>query len=107
MEYYEKGETSQTSEKNTKYTEILEPYSTRVIQGEAQDRELVKSILPNVTTKYKDRPDTTGGIDLLAQNDKIKISNTLEARLELIAQQLVPQIRTALFGRNVNRRFTD
>lgn len=36
-----------------------------------------------------------------------QIPNTLEARLELISQQLVPEIRTALFGRNVNRRFTD
>lgn len=38
---------------------------------------------------------------------RIKISNTLESRLELIAQQLVPEIRTALFGRNPNRKFTD
>lgn len=44
---------------------------------------------------------------MLAQKGKIKISNTLEARLELIAQQLVPQIRTALFGRNINRKFLD
>lgn len=36
-----------------------------------------------------------------------QISNTLESRLELIAQQLLPEIRTALFGRNPNRKFTD
>lgn len=88
-----------------------------------QDRELVKSILNNVQTKYKDitgkdivlkiddqshlSQETTGGIELLALRNKIKINNTLEARLELISQQLVPQIRNALFGRNVNRKFTD
>lgn len=84
---------------------------------------MVKNIIPNVATKYKDvtgkevnlkvddethlSQDTTGGIELLAQKNKIKISNTLEARLDLISQQLVPQIRTALFGRNVNRKFMD
>ncbi|KAJ8957529.1 hypothetical protein NQ318_020568 [Aromia moschata] len=117
----------------TKYTTVLE---NLILQGlyqlferevhirvRPQDRELVKSIIPTIVTKYKDSTgkdislkiddeiqlsqDITGGIDLLAHKNKIKISNTLEARLELIAQQLVPQIRMALFGRNVNRKFTD
>lgn len=48
-----------------------------------------------------------GGVELLAQRGRIKIANTIEARLDLIAQQLVPEIRNALFGRNVNRKFTD
>lgn len=51
--------------------------------------------------------DTTGGIELYARHNKIKVANTLEARLELISQQLIPQIRNALFGRNTNRKFTD
>lgn len=36
-----------------------------------------------------------------------QVVNTLESRLELIAQQLVPEIRTALFGVNASRRFRD
>lgn len=83
----------------------------------------MESILPNVQKKYKDAVgtgvsltveqdsylprDTTGGVELWAKGGRIKINNTLEARLELIAEQLVPEIRTALFGRNPNRRFTD
>lgn len=51
--------------------------------------------------------ESCGGVDLFAARGRIKISNTLEARLELIAQQLVPEIRCALFGRNPNRKFTD
>jgi V-type H+-transporting ATPase subunit E len=43
----------------------------------------------------------------VAQKGRIKIANTLEARLDMIAQQMIPEIRTALFGKNVNRRFTD
>lgn len=83
----------------------------------------MESVLPIVEKKYKDGTgaevslkieddsylprDTTGGVELWAKGGRIKINNTLEARLELIAEQLVPEIRTALFGRNVNRKFTD
>lgn len=51
--------------------------------------------------------ETCGGIEIIALNGRIKVPNTLESRLELISQQLVPEIRNALFGRNVNRKFTD
>lgn len=97
--------------------------SNVTVRVRPQDRELVQSIFSEIASNYKQSSgkevilkiddeshlsqDTSGGIELLAQKGKIKINNTLEARLELIAQQLVPQIRTALFGRNVNRRFTD
>ncbi|TRY54518.1 hypothetical protein DNTS_033388 [Danionella cerebrum] len=39
--------------------------------------------------------------------DIIKVSNTLESRLELLAQQMMPEIRVSLFGSNPNRKFTD
>jgi len=87
------------------------------------DVDLVREILPQVINQYKQQmerecqiqidqenflpPDTCGGVELIACNGRIKVPNTLESRLELIAQQLVPEIRNALFGRNVNRKFTD
>lgn len=106
------------------YFFILQLFESNVvIRVRPQDRDLVRSITSNVEEKYKDgcgkevnlkiddeshlNQDSTGGVELLAQRGRIKINNTLEARLELIAQQLVPEIRTALFGRNVNRKFTD
>jgi len=49
----------------------------------------------------------TGGVELSAQKGRIKIINTLEARLEMLARQMVPEVRTALFGQNMNRKFTD
>jgi len=51
--------------------------------------------------------DSCGGVELLAAKGRIKISNTLEKRLEMVAEQLVPEVRSALFGRNPNRKFTD
>lgn len=88
-----------------------------------KDEELIKSILPQCEAAYKAKickdvtlkidsegylsAETCGGIELVAQRGRIKISNTLESRLDLIAQQLLPQIRNALFGRNPNRKFAD
>ncbi|KAJ8709204.1 hypothetical protein PYW07_009030 [Mythimna separata] len=87
------------------------------------DKQLVESVLGKAQNDYKAKikkdtvlkidpdnwlsPDTCGGIELVALKGRIKICNTLESRLELIAQQLLPEIRTALFGRNPNRKFTD
>lgn len=118
---------------STRYTEVLttlilqglyQLYETNVtIRVRSQDLVIIEGLIPNVAAKYKEAvgkdvhlkidtdnylsPDTTGGIELLARQGKIKISNTLEARLELISAQLVPQIRVALFGRNISRKFTD
>lgn len=94
-----------------------------VIRIREKDQALVESILEDVSAQYKKisgkdinikidpdtflPADTCGGIDLLAQKGKIKINNTLESRLELIASQLIPEIRIALFGRNPNRKFND
>ncbi|KAL1138779.1 hypothetical protein AAG570_008841 [Ranatra chinensis] len=101
--------------------QLLEPSVT--LRTREIDQELVRDVLPAVITRYKEMTgkeislrvdpenflpnDTCGGVELLAHGGRIKINNTLESRLDLIAQQLVPQVRTALFGRNPNRKFTD
>ena len=87
------------------------------------DLQLVQGVLPRSVEGYKEQmgkdvvitldtesflpADTCGGIELSALNGRIRVPNTLESRLELIAQQLYPSIRNALFGRNLNRKFTD
>ncbi|PIO25326.1 hypothetical protein AB205_0063860 [Aquarana catesbeiana] len=52
-------------------------------------------------------PEIAGGIELYNADGKIKVVNTLESRLDLIAQQMMPEIRVALFGANANRKFLD
>ncbi|XP_013166300.1 PREDICTED: V-type proton ATPase subunit E [Papilio xuthus] len=101
--------------------QLVEPTVTlRVRQA---DKAVVESILGRAQSDYKEKikkdvqlkidtenylpAETCGGIELIAAKGRIKICNTLESRLELIAQQLLPEIRTALFGRNPNRKFTD
>uniref|UniRef100_A0A3Q3C612 ATPase H+ transporting V1 subunit E1a n=1 Tax=Haplochromis burtoni TaxID=8153 RepID=A0A3Q3C612_HAPBU len=51
--------------------------------------------------------NSCGGIEVYNENGKIKVSNTLESRLELIAQQMMPEVRMNLFGANPNRKFLD
>ncbi|KAF3705197.1 V-type proton ATPase subunit E 1 [Channa argus] len=51
--------------------------------------------------------DISGGIEIYNGTGKIKVSNTLESRLDLMAQQMMPGIRVSLFGANPNRKFMD
>ncbi|XP_018417602.1 PREDICTED: V-type proton ATPase subunit E 1 isoform X3 [Nanorana parkeri] len=52
-------------------------------------------------------PEIAGGVEMYNADGKIKVANTLESRLDLIAQQMMPEIRVALFGVNTNRKFLD
>lgn len=101
--------------------QIMEPQVT--LRCRQADVDIVNEVLPIAIDQYKQSmdkevnvhvdtdvylpADTCGGIELYALNGRIKVPNTLESRLELISQQLVPEIRNALFGRNTNRKFTD
>ena len=44
---------------------------------------------------------------MYAHKGKIKVDNTLEARAQMIAEKMMPQIREALFGANENRKFKE
>jgi len=116
-----------------KYMEILQQLLTQgmcqllenavLVRCRQADQSLVESIIPASTSEYKAKvnkdcqvkldtenwisADRTGGLEILAQKGRIKVDNTLEARLEMISQQLLPSIRGKLFGSNPNRKFTD
>lgn len=66
-----------------------------------------KDVKINIDTESFLPADLSGGVELMAQNNKFVVQNTLESRLDLISQQMVPELRTILFGRNPNRKFTD
>lgn len=52
-------------------------------------------------------PDIAGGIEAYTSDGKIKIINTLEARLNMLFSQMIPEIREKLFGKNKNRVHAD
>ncbi|XP_032893334.1 V-type proton ATPase subunit E 1 [Amblyraja radiata] len=103
------------------FYQLLEPMV--FIRCRKQDITLVKTSISKDVPIYKKNinkdieihidqetflpEDIAGGIEMYNSSGKIKVSNTLESRLELIAQQMMPEIRVALFGANQNRRFLD
>ncbi|CAB3359753.1 Hypothetical predicted protein [Cloeon dipterum] len=101
--------------------QLLEAQVT--VRCRAADKPVIERLIGGAQAEFKQKtgkecvvkvdpdnflpPNSCGGVILLAQRGRIKIVNTLEARLDLIAMQFVPEIRNALFGRNPNRKFTD
>jgi V-type H+-transporting ATPase subunit E len=51
--------------------------------------------------------DSSGGVELVAQQNKVKVVNTLDSRLEMMTEQMLPRLRELLFGENANRKFFD
>jgi len=94
-----------------------------IIRCRQQDVRLAQNAMNGAVQEYKEATgrdvvlkletdnfiasDTCGGVEMRSNQGKTKIINTLESRLELISQQLLPSVRVALFGRNPNRKFND
>lgn len=103
------------------FYQLLEPKV--IVRCRQQDLEMVQAAVTKNIPIYKEavkmnivvRIDQEhflpsaicGGVEVYNDNGKIKVSNTLESRLELMAQQMMPEIRVNLFGANPNRRFMD
>lgn len=84
---------------------------------------LVQEALPSAVSKYTEMtgkkvdckiddskfltPDRIGGVVLITKKNRLVVDNTLMARVELVSRQLLPEIRTILFGKNGNRKFMD
>jgi V-type H+-transporting ATPase subunit E len=94
-----------------------------LIRCRQKDVGLVQEVLPKAIANFKAAtkrdvkvsidsvnflaPDIAGGVELFNQSGKIKVENTLESRLELICQQMLPELKEMLFGVNLNRKFHD
>jgi len=99
--------------------QLLEPVA--LIRCRSADLELVKEVRDDALKTYREKTkndcdlqiDTTnhlpadcaGGVELTAKQGRIKVTNTLESRLELLSRQMLPEIRTTLFGANPVRKF--
>jgi len=94
-----------------------------VLRCRHKDEQLVVKLLPeclqelqkvwgnttNVTidNEHYLSAESAGGVEMYSKGGKIRVNSTLESRLELISGQIIPQVRTALFGSNPNRKFFD
>lgn len=98
--------------------QLLEP--TAQIRCRRDDLELVKEIKDECLKNYREKtkkecdlqidsnnylPDScSGGLELLAKGGRIRVTNTLESRLDLMSRQMLPEIRETLFGANPVRK---
>ncbi|KAI8370724.1 ATPase, V1/A1 complex, subunit E [Radiomyces spectabilis] len=48
---------------------------------------------------------SAGGVIVTGLNGKIVVDNTLEARLNIVKEEMLPQVRVILFGHSPNRKF--
>ncbi|KAG0244416.1 V-ATPase V1 sector subunit E [Actinomortierella wolfii] len=74
---------------------LLEPEIA--VQYRQADKALLDKILPD--------SDGAGGVVVSAHGGRIKCNNTPEARLAILEEEMLPQIRTQLFGNSPNRKF--
>lgn len=51
--------------------------------------------------------NTSGGLIMYGKNGKIQCNNTLEKRLELLFESMLPSIRISILGASPNRKFFD
>ncbi|UJR24726.1 hypothetical protein I4U23_006100 [Adineta vaga] len=125
---------SMLTQEQSKYTTILANLIAQglfllmekdvTIRCRRNDVELVQRLVPDVINRYKQElkqkdiqikiddknflpDDSAGGIEIYAMGGKIKVSNTIEARLGMIFNQILPEIREKLFGVNQNRKYHD
>ncbi|KAF7324775.1 Vacuolar ATP synthase subunit E [Mycena kentingensis (nom. inval.)] len=49
--------------------------------------------------------DSAGGVKLVSGSKRITLDNTLDERLRLLEDRMLPEIRVELFGQNPNRKF--
>ncbi|KAL6069407.1 hypothetical protein STEG23_021101 [Scotinomys teguina] len=98
---------------------LLEP--VMIVRCRPQDLHLVEAAVQRAIPQYVElcqKPsdvrvdqevhlasNAAGGVEVYSDDHRIKVSNTLESRLNLIALEKMPEIRKALFGVNANRKF--
>jgi len=91
------------------------------IRCRQSDVSLVKEVVSQATSIYGEKtsrkvnveidtsnylPETgAGGIIATTMYGRIICNNTLESRLDLLSEQILPQIRVMLFGHSLSRKF--
>jgi len=92
-----------------------------VVKCREEDIDLVKKAIPVAQAKLKEATGIhcaakiadsylgrcAGGVEVTGCQGRLRVVNTLESRLEMIARQKLPEVRVQLFGTNPNRRFMD
>jgi len=99
------------------FLQVLEPSVT--VHSRKQDTDVATQAAENAAKSYKEisgreiefkvegilSDDGAGGIKLVTGSNRITLDNTLDERLRLLEDRMLPEIRKDLFGSNQNRKF--
>ncbi|KAH9918763.1 ATPase V1/A1 complex subunit E [Epithele typhae] len=99
------------------FLNILEPDVT--VHAREMDVALVQRASDGAATQYKEisgrtvsvtvvgslSDDIAGGVKLVSGTMRITLDNTLDERLRLLEDRMLPEIRADVFGANPNRKF--
>ncbi|GBE84340.1 V-type proton ATPase subunit E [Sparassis crispa] len=77
----------------------------RAADGAAKQYTEVSGRTVNVTVVGLLSDDIAGGVKLVSGSQRITLDNTLDERLRLLEDRMLPEIRNNLFGPNDNRKF--
>ncbi|KAG7167986.1 V-type proton ATPase subunit E-like, partial [Homarus americanus] len=114
IEYYERKEKQVELQKKIGASNLLNKSRLEVLKAQESH---IKNVLYEAQHKLNPISQDHAAYsklleDLLCQglcqvrvSTHILISNTLEARLEMLSEQMLPEIRAMLFGANPNRKF--
>ncbi|CED85482.1 Vacuolar H-ATPase V1 sector, subunit E [Phaffia rhodozyma] len=98
---------------------VLSPSCTLVVR--AKDREMAKKAAEAASKQYTEisgrttevnvdedeelPTESAGGVKLNGAGNRIMVNNTVDERLALLEDKMLPEIRADLFGLNENRKF--
>ncbi|KAG6828444.1 hypothetical protein H0H92_007972 [Tricholoma furcatifolium] len=99
------------------FLQVLEP--TVTVHARPQDVEIVEKAAASAQSSYTEisgrkveysvegtlSKDVAGGVKLVSGSRRITLDNTLDERLRLLEDRMLPEIRNNLFGANENRKF--
>ncbi|KAI0746836.1 ATPase V1/A1 complex subunit E [Daedaleopsis nitida] len=99
------------------FLNLLEPDVT--VHARAKDVTIAQSAADGAAKQYKEisgrsvkvtvqgslSDDIAGGVKLVSGTERITLDNTLDERLRLLEDRMLPEIRRDLFGTNPNRKF--
>ncbi|GAA5821348.1 hypothetical protein JCM10212_000983 [Sporobolomyces blumeae] len=120
------GETTQDEKK---YGELLKELILQAlytlmekdihVSGRPKDKALLEKAAEAAAKEFEDKAGykvkidvddelgdkSNGGVLLKGYGSRITVNNTLDERLRLLEERMLPEIRESLFGKNENRRF--
>jgi V-type H+-transporting ATPase subunit E len=84
-----------------------EDVAKKAAEGASKTYEEISGRTVKVTVEANLSDDLAGGVKLISGNKRITIDNTLDERLRLLEEKMLPEIRNNLFGSNPNRKFNN